>query len=175
MPTRPLTILDNRTMPNPGEQLSDAGIAVDYRALAQFRFELRKFLAFSEAQAEAAGILPQQYQAMVAIKGFSLDETLTIGDLAERLCIRPHSCVELVDRMSALDLVERFQDIQDRRRVRIKLTTRGEAELASLAVVHVHSLRRIGPTLIKNLRNLETHAGGLRRSRHRRQSIADKA
>ena len=140
-------------------------VSVDYEALAHFRYELRKFLAFSEAQAEAAGLLPQQYQAMVAIKGFAADGCLTMGELADRLCIRPHSCVELVDRMAAQGLAERLQDEGDKRRVRIKLTMQAEAQLASLAAAHVHLLCRIGPMLTKNLRSLKIGANARRRPR----------
>jgi len=145
---------------------------VDYRALAEFRYELRKFLAFSDAQAEAAGMLPQQYQAMVAIKGFSPDGALTMGELAERLCVKPHTAVEMADRMVALGLVERVQDTDDRRRVRVRLTEDGEVQLRSLAAAHVHLLRRIAPALVQGLRRLQAGMGGSRRGGPRSQRLS---
>src|SRR6202140_3222465 len=81
--------------------------AVDYKALAQFRFQLRKFLSFSEAAAHQAGLTPQQHQALLAIKGFSGAEPVSVGDLAEFLLVRHHTAVELVDRIARVGLLKR--------------------------------------------------------------------
>ena len=89
---------------------SHAVDAVDYQALAQFRFQLRKFLSFSEAAAHQAGLTPQQHQALLAIKGFSGAEPVSVGDLAEFLLVRHHTAVELVDRITRLGLLKRIAD-----------------------------------------------------------------
>jgi hypothetical protein len=79
---------------------------VDYEALARFRYQLRRFLSFSETAANKAGLTPQQHQALLAIKGFSSVAPLSVGELAEFLLVRHHTAVELVDRMTKLRLLE---------------------------------------------------------------------
>lgn len=118
-----------------------------YEDLAAFRFELRKFLRFSENAATAVGITPQQYQALLAIKGFPGRDHVTVGELAERLQIRHHSAVGLIDRLVLERLVERDTSAEDRRLVNIRLTSRGEHMLATLAATHREELRLIGPEL----------------------------
>src|SRR5580704_6134705 len=88
-----------------------------YEALAAFRFALRRFIRFSENAAQAAGITAQQYQALLAIKGFPGRDTITVGELAERLQLRHHSAVGLIDRLAAEKLVVRLPSAEDRRRV----------------------------------------------------------
>ncbi|WP_413989082.1 MarR family winged helix-turn-helix transcriptional regulator [Labrys okinawensis] len=124
---------------------------VNYQALAQFRFEIRKYLAFSEAAAAEAGVTPHQYQALVAIKGFSRNEPLSVGDLAALMFIRHHTAVSLVDRMAKLGLLTRVPDPSDKRRVFVTLTNLGEEYLRSLASVHVEELRREGTTFAATL------------------------
>jgi DNA-binding MarR family transcriptional regulator len=82
--------------------------SVDYRMLAEFRYQLRKFLAFSEAAARNAKLTPQQHQALLAIKGFSRPAAISVGDLARLLFIRHHTAVELMDRMAKLGLLSRM-------------------------------------------------------------------
>lgn len=118
----------------------------DYRQLAAFRHALRRFLAFSEQAAEAAGLTPQQHQALLAIKGMA-EGPPTIGALAEQLCIRPHSAVGLIDRLAARDLVTRAEDRADRRQVHVALTATAEAMLEVLSAAHRAELERIAPTL----------------------------
>jgi DNA-binding MarR family transcriptional regulator len=118
-----------------------------YETLAAFRYALRRFLHFSEAAAHSAGIAPQQYQALLAIKGFLGAENVTVGKLAERLQLRHHSAVGLIDRLEAGKLLVRAPSGQDRRRVLIRLTPRGEKVLGSLASAHRKELTRIGPEL----------------------------
>ncbi len=89
----------------------------DYQRLAAFRHTLRRFLAFSEAAARAAGITPQQHQALLAIKGVSGRETVTVGYLADQLLLQPHSAAELVDRMVKSGFLLRAEAPDDRRRV----------------------------------------------------------
>ncbi|MEO6740456.1 MAG: MarR family transcriptional regulator [Chthoniobacteraceae bacterium] len=125
-----------------------------YEVLAAFRFALRRFVRFSEDAATAAGITPQQHQALLAIKGFPDRDRVTVGELAERLQVRHHSAVGLIDRLVAENYVARDQSAEDRRRVHIRLTARGEAVLEKLSTSHSEQLRRIGPGLSALLRRL---------------------
>ncbi|OCC05435.1 hypothetical protein BA190_08410 [Labrys sp. WJW] len=127
---------------------------VNYDALARFRYEIRKYLAFSEDAAAKAGVTPHQYQALVAIKGFSRHEPLSVGDLAELMFIRHHTAVSLVNRMAKLGLLTRVPDSHDKRRVFISLTDIGEEHLRSLASVHVEELRRAGANFVGTLQDL---------------------
>jgi len=126
----------------------------DYEALGAFRYALRQFLHFSETAAQAAGLTPQQHQALLAIKGFPGGAQVTIGELAERLQIRHHSAVGLVDRLAAQKLVVREAAQTDRRQVCVALTEHGEQLLESLSVAHREELRRIGPNLKELLAQL---------------------
>jgi DNA-binding MarR family transcriptional regulator len=118
----------------------------DYAALATFRYELRCFLHFSERAAEAAGVTAQQHQALLAIRAAPGAE-MPVGGLAERLLLRPHSTSGLIDRLQKLELVERLQAQGDRRRVLVRLTSRGDELLATLSEAHRTELRRLQPLL----------------------------
>jgi DNA-binding MarR family transcriptional regulator len=127
----------------------------EYEALADFRYSLRQFLHFSEEAAQKAGITPQQHQALLAIKGFPEERNITVGELAERLQIRHHSAVGLVDRLVSNGLVIRKQQAGDRRQVHLALAEKGGRTLEKLAAAHKEQLRRVGPrieTLLKRLR-----------------------
>ena len=126
-----------------GRPLAEA----DYRRLAEFRYVLRRFLIFSEAAAEAAGLTAQQHQALLAIKGFAGAVPIATGSLAERLGIRHHSAVGLIDRLAAKALVKRQSGAADRRQVLIALTPRAEALLAELSAAHRDELERLAPLL----------------------------
>lgn len=119
----------------------------DYQALAEFRYLLRCFLEFSQAAAQDVGLTAQQHQALLAIKGCPSPGVMVIGDLAERLRIRPHSAAELVNRLAEAGLVKRDRDANDRRRVVVRLTERSESVLEALSAAHLDELRRIGPML----------------------------
>src|SRR4051812_321410 len=95
----------------------------DYRALAAFRYEIRKFLAFSEAAARGVGIEPQQHQLLLALHGLPADSRPTIGTIAERLCLKHHTTVALVDKLEDRELVTRERSPTDRREVLVRLTT----------------------------------------------------
>jgi len=127
----------------------------DYETLAEFRYVLRQFGAFSEAAARRAGLTAQQHQALLAIKGFPGREAVTIGELAERLSLKHHSAVGLVDRLSARDLIQRRHDEADRRRVMIALTAQAEALLLELTLAHRDELRRLAPLLRNLLQGVE--------------------
>ena len=130
----------------------------DYEALAAFRHAMRRFLAFSEAAARAAGLTAQQHQAILAIKGQGPDAPMSVGDLAEHLVIRHHSAVELVDRLASAGLVRRAEDAGDRRRVGLRLTEKAEAVLMGLSATHLGELRRSRALLANLLARLD--AGG---------------
>src|SRR3954453_12589647 len=93
----------------------------EYEHLAAFRHALRQFLRFSEEAAKKAGVTPQQHQALLAIKGFPERDEVSIGELAERMQLRHHTTVELVDRLAELRLVARVHALEDRRRVMVRL------------------------------------------------------
>lgn len=118
----------------------------DYVALADLRHALRRFQAFSEAKAAEAGLTPQQHQALLAIRA-ALPEHVTIGYVAERLILKPHSATGLVDRLEALDLVTRHAASDDRRRSILHLTAKAEIILASLSATHREEVGRLKPLL----------------------------
>ena len=126
-----------------------------YEALAELRYALRRFLRFSEKAARAAGLTPQQHQAMLAIKGFSGRDRITIGELAERLQILHHSAVGLADRLVAERYVRRIADRKDRRQVHLVLTAHGETVLEDLSTVHSAQLQHLGPRITQLLKGLQ--------------------
>ena len=119
----------------------------EYETLAALRYALRQFLRFSEEAAHAAGLTPQQHQALLAIKGFPGRDRVTIGELAERLQLRHHSAVGLADRLVSSRLVARTRDTDDRRQVYLALAARGEAVLEKLSAAHKEQLRRVAPQI----------------------------
>jgi DNA-binding MarR family transcriptional regulator len=123
----------------------------EYRALAEFRWRLRKFLSFSEATARAHDVEPQQHQVLLALKGLEPGEEPTIQAIADRMCVKHHTAVELVDRLEAKRFVRRTKSDVDRRRILVELTDRGEALLAQLSVLHRDELRDEAPKLVAAL------------------------
>src|SRR5258705_10818299 len=106
---------------------------VDYVALADLRHHIRRFLQVREEAARAAGIEPQQYMALLQIKALEARPPATINALAERLLVRHHTAVELVDRLVARGMVRRRRDGRDPRAVRGEMRRAGEAELRQVA------------------------------------------
>jgi DNA-binding MarR family transcriptional regulator len=123
----------------------------DYAALAQFRFQIRSFLAFSETAATEQGLTPTQHQALLGIKGFVRPGPATVGDVARFLLIRHHSAVELIDRLARLGLVSRIADPEDARRVRLKLTKKGEQKLQALSRKNLEELHRAASPAFRRL------------------------
>ncbi len=123
----------------------------DYRSLAAFRYEIRKFLAFSEQAARDAGIEPQQHQLLLAVRGLPADKRPTIRAAAERLCVQHHTAVALVDKLEARGLMLRERSSTDRREVLLRLTPAGQALLQRLSALHRAQLRGVGPTMVAAL------------------------
>jgi DNA-binding MarR family transcriptional regulator len=135
----------------------------EYQALAEFRYQIRRFLRFSEAASRAAGLEPQQHQLLLAVRGLPDGERATIGNIAQRLQIQHHSTVELVDRLVRRGWIQRRRDGADRRQVLLQLTPKGERVLRELALHHEEELRNLGPELVSTLRRMMavvTHASG---------------
>jgi DNA-binding MarR family transcriptional regulator len=126
----------------------------DYQALAEFRYQIRRFLHFSESVVKQAGLERGQYQLMLAIKGMPEGSRPRIRELAERMQIRHHSAVELVNRLEAGGYVHRARADSDRREVLLALTPKGEKILAELARHHQDELRTAGPELVAALRRV---------------------
>jgi DNA-binding MarR family transcriptional regulator len=126
----------------------------EYRVLAAFRYALRQFLHFSEEEARRAGITPQQYLALLAVRGFPGRDRATVSELAEQLQIRHHSAVGLIDRLVSQGLMVRQPGNDDRRQVFVTLTERGTAVLEPVAAAHRDQLQRIGSDLRQILERL---------------------
>ena len=120
--------------------------------LAEFRFELRKFLNFSETESEKLGVAAQQYQLMQVIGSLPEGESASISYLAERMVLRHNSTVELVDRAERARLVQRVTDERDLRRSLVVLTVEGRAMLEELIAAHYRELDgEAGERLLKAL------------------------
>jgi DNA-binding MarR family transcriptional regulator len=123
-------------------------------AQAEFRYQIRRFLHFSEKAARRAGLHPQQYQLLLAIRGLPRGHEATIGHLAERLQLQHHSAVELINRAERRGLVKRAAGHQDRRQVIVRLTGKGRTLLQKLAYEHRNQLSAAVPQLVRSLKAL---------------------
>jgi len=132
---------------------------VPYRALAELRYQIRRFVVFSERQARDAGIEPQQHQLLLALKGLPEGRRPTIGVLAERLQLRHHSVVELVDRLTRKKLAARRRGELDHREILVDITPRGERLLRRLSLAHQTELRTAGPSLVEALAPIVARRG----------------
>jgi DNA-binding MarR family transcriptional regulator len=135
-------------------QPPDEGSMTEYQTLAEFRYQLRRFLRFSEQTARTAGLEPQQHQLLLAVKGLPQGRKATIGTLAERLQLAHHSTVELIDRLVERGFVQRCRDEADGRRVLVNLTPQGEEVLRKLSLTHQAELRSVGSELVQTLNTL---------------------
>ena len=126
----------------------------EYLALAEFRYQLRRYLRYMEEQARAGGHHPQQYQLLLAIKGLPGPRKPTISALAERMQMNHNSMVELVDRCEKRDLICRSRSGDDRRQVTLAITPAGEMVLRQQARVSREELLIIGPSLLNSLHRL---------------------
>ena len=135
----------------------------DFKAMSELRYQIRRFLRFSETAARQAGIEPQQHQLLLAVRGLPENLKPTIGVLAERMQLQHHSTVELVDRLADRGLLLRLRATDDRRQVLVKLTHDGEEFLKKLSLHHLQELQSAGPKFVKILQQLiesiEAHPG----------------
>jgi DNA-binding MarR family transcriptional regulator len=129
----------------------------DYEDLLALRTGLRRFLRWSEQQAEEAGLTPAQHQLLLAIRGHSDRRGPTIGEVADYLLLRHHSAVGLIDRADAAGLVERVRDAKDHRLVRLQLTATGTERLEALSAQHLEELQRLARKLPSVWRGLMPH------------------
>jgi DNA-binding MarR family transcriptional regulator len=120
----------------------------EYRALADFRYYLRRFLVFAEASAKLERLSASQYQVLLALKGLPAGASPTVGYLAERLQVKHHSAVEIVDRMASRGLVRRATAGSDRREVFVTLTASGSELLRKVAARNLRQLRATQPALM---------------------------
>jgi DNA-binding MarR family transcriptional regulator len=137
----------------------------DYQSLAELRYQLRRFVHFSEQAARKAQVEPRQHQLLLALKGLPNNMRPSVGVLAERLQIRPHSAVELANRLAKAGFLRRQRDgnDQDHREVLLNLTAKGEKVLRELSLHHRAELRTAGPALMVALLRV-LKAGKLRRN-----------
>ena len=113
----------------------------EFEALAQFRYELRRFLRFSEQATHVQGVTPLHYLLLLQIKGYPGRDWATITELAERLQAKHHGVVSLVTRCEEAGLVRRSTSAEDRRRVEVRLTAKGTKLVERLAVLHRSELQ----------------------------------
>lgn len=132
----------------------------DYEALSEFRYQLRRFLRFSEDAAQSEGLTPLQYQLLLHIKGYPGRDWATVGELAQRLQTQQHGVVALVSRCEAAGLVERTASAVDRRQVEVRLTPAGDTCLQRLARLHHTELRSLtGGFQVANISAFNDRAG----------------
>jgi DNA-binding MarR family transcriptional regulator len=126
--------------------------------LADFRYELRRFLQFSESAAQEAGLHPQQHQLLLQVAGVAEETPVTIAYAANRLGLKHNSTVELVDRSEREDLIERTIDKEDKRRAILRLTRKERQVLQKLSGEHARELNEMAPRLVRALRRVQVHS-----------------
>ncbi len=131
----------------------------EYRALAELRYRIRKFVGEGDAAAHAAGLEPQQYLLLLALRGLPEGEEATIRALADRLALKHHSAVELIDRLEVHGYVRRSRSRDDRRRVLVALLPRGEKLLEQVARDRIGELRASGAALVNAISALLENGG----------------
>lgn len=144
-----ITIYYNIFLPSLADMSQTRITKSHYESLAALRHALRRFLNFSQDAARQSGLTPQQHQALLAIKGFPGRDFVSITELAERLQLRHHSTVGLVDRLTRARLLRRTPSVSDRRRVELRLTAQGEKVIEKLSSTHLNELRQFGPELYR--------------------------
>jgi len=144
--------------------------AAHYEALAALRYQIRRFLTFSETAARAADVEPQQHQLLLVLKALRPHERPTVGIVAERLQIQHNSAVELVKRSVERGLVERRTGTEDRREASLRITRAGESVLRRLSLAHRAELRSAAPALLAALEALVGSGSTRARKRARGRS-----
>ncbi len=146
----------------------------EYQALGELRYLIRRFLQEGDVKAKQAGLAPQQYLLLLAVRGLPADEEATISTLANRLSLRHHSTVELIDRMESRGYVKRIRGREDRRQVLVSLQPKGERLLERVVEQRISELRANGRALVAAISSLlepRRGAGHLKKGR-RRQTAA---
>jgi DNA-binding MarR family transcriptional regulator len=153
-----------RIRPHAESTSSELDIA-HLRRLAEFRFQLRLFLRFSQDAAEQAGLRTQQYQLLQCVGGMPKGVVPTIANVAARMLLKHNSAVELVDRTIEQGLLRRVTDPVDHRCILLRVSSQGEQLLASLAEFHTRELEQLGPELVRALQRV-LHAGPRAKARN---------
>jgi DNA-binding MarR family transcriptional regulator len=136
--------------------MTDTSREIDYVALGNFRYFLRRFLRFSRQYlADKANLSPEQYEALLALRAFAPTAGMLVGELSERLQIKHHSVVGLVDKLMMRKLVTKKRGETDRRRVHVQLTDAGVELLEALAGAHQQELRQRSAEMIEALRRIQ--------------------
>lgn len=138
---------------------------LEYLALGEFRYQLRRFLRNMEEATRQSGANPQQYQLVLAIKGLPKDTEPTISHLAERMQLNHNSMVELADRCEEQNLIRRSRSSTDRRQVTLSVLPEGEALLRKLGVAARQELRETGPVLVEAILGLTGNGAGKTKGR----------
>jgi DNA-binding MarR family transcriptional regulator len=150
--------------------------SAEYAALAELRYLIRKFVGEGDSVARAAGLEPQQYLLLLAVRGLPEGEEATIRALADRLALKHHSAVELIDRLELHGYVRRTRSRDDRRRVLVSLLPRGEKLLEQVARHRISELRASGVAFVRAisalLENGRSSKGGKRSKRPSRNRAA---
>lgn len=139
--------------------MAETAMQPNFKAMAELRYQIRRFLRSSENAARQAGVEPQQHQLLLAVRGLPDHLKPTIGVLAERMQLQHHSTVELIDRLVDRGFLCRLRATDDRRQVLIKLTHDGEEFLKKLSLHHLQELQSVGPTFVKVLQSLIAESG----------------
>lgn len=134
----------------------------EYQALAEMRYRIRKFVREGDAVATASGLEPQQYLLLLMIRGIPEGQEATVRTLAERLALKHHSVVELIDRLEAHGYVRRNRSREDRRSVLVSLLPRGEKMLEQVAQHRISELRSTGASLVNAISALLENGGASR-------------
>ncbi|MEY2565358.1 MAG: hypothetical protein QOH88_3551 [Verrucomicrobiota bacterium] len=127
----------------------------DYEALAAFRYAMRKFLRVSIAVLAEAGLTPEQYEALLALRASERANGLNITALSERLQVRHHTAVTLVGKLVGRKLLARISNESDRRHVNLRLTAAGASILKRMAAIHRRELRNRSAEMIDALLRLQ--------------------
>jgi DNA-binding MarR family transcriptional regulator len=137
----------------------------EYQALAELRYRIRRFVHEGDAVASAAGLEPQQYLLLLMIRGMREGQEATVSTLAERLALKHHSVVELIDRLETNGYVRRNRSREDRRSVLVSLLPRGEKMLEEVAQHRISELRATGAALVNAIGSLLENRDGSRDKR----------
>ena len=154
--------------------MSTTATQPNFKAMAELRYQIRRFLRFSENAARQAGIEPQQHQLLLAVRGLPDVLKPTIGVLAERMQLQHHSTVELIDRLVERGFLFRLRSTDDKRQVLVKLTHNGEEFLKRLSLHHLQELQSAGPTFVKVLQSLIEESSSADRNATDSDSIGSK-